>query len=369
EAGERLGPGFVARERELGQLHGYLDEALAGEGKVIFVTGGPGRGKTTLINGFAQHAMTTHPDLLAVMGSGNAYTGVGDPYLLFREALSMLTGDVESKWAAGTISHEHARRLWSTCPLTAQSLAEQGADLVGVFVSGKGKELLSRISMAMPNQKALLQALRALADRAGSGDLEQKALFEQYTQVLCQIAERHPLLLMLDDLQWADAASINLLFHLGRRLGGNRILVVGAYRPEEVAIGREDGRHHLESVLNEFKRLNGDVWIDMSHTPAEEGRQFVEAILDDEPNLLGEGFREALYAHTEGHPLFTIELLRDLQERGDLVQDQARRWVEGPHLDWSVLPARIEGVIEERIGRLEGELRELLAVASVEGED
>ena len=79
EASERLGPVFVARKSELGQLDGYLDEALAGNGKVAFVTGDPGRGKTTLINRFAQHAMDTHPDMLAVMGSGNAYTGAGDP--------------------------------------------------------------------------------------------------------------------------------------------------------------------------------------------------------------------------------------------------------------------------------------------------
>ena len=159
------------------------------------------------------------------------------------------------------------------------------------------------------------------------------------------------------------------MFHLGRRLRGNRILVLGAYRPEEITLGRADDRHPLERVLNEFKRLYGCICIDLSQEPEEEERRFVDALLDNEPNRLGDEFREALHAHTEGHPLFTIELLRDLQERGDLLQDEAERWVEGPHLDWSVLPARVEGVIEERIGRLEEELRELLAVASVEGED
>jgi hypothetical protein len=67
--------------------------------------------------------------------------------------------------------------------------------------------------------------------------------------------------------------------------------------------------------------------------------------------------------------LLTIELLRDMQERGDLVRDEAGRWVEGPVLDWEDLPDRVEGVIEERIGHLEEELCEALRVASVEEED
>jgi oligopeptide transport system substrate-binding protein len=98
-------------------------------------------------------------------------------------------------------------------------------------------------------------------------------------------------------------------------------------------------------------------------------RAFVDAIVDSEPNQLSRSFRGALYEHTGGHPLFTIELLRNMQERGDIGQDVQGRWVEGPKLDWKVMPARVEGVIEERIGRLEEDLKETLAIASVEGED
>ena len=349
EVDEVTSPVFVGRERELARLEGYLDQAQAGQGGVVFITGGPGRGKTSLLNRFAQYAMAKHPDLLAVMGSGNAYTGMGDPYLLFREALGMLGGDVQSSWAAGTLSLEHARRLWDTTPLLAQVLTEVGPDLVGVFVSGEG--LVERLSAAVPDQQVLLQRLRSTVEHrlSNPGDLAQKALFEQYTQVQYKISESHPLLLLLDDLQWADTASINLLFYLGRRLDSYPILVVGAYRPEEVAFGRGEERHPLESVLNEFKRNYGDVWIDLSAESPDEGRVFLDELLDSEPNRFSENFRGALFAHTGGHPLFTIELLRDLQERGDLVQDESGRWLEGSSLDWEVLPARVEGVIETRI--------------------
>lgn len=170
---------------------------------------------------------------------------------------------------------------------------------------------------------------------------------------------------MLDDLQWADAGSIGLLFHLGHHLNHSRILIVGIYRPVDLTLGNEGKRYPLASVVNEFQRRFGDNQIDLRKA---EGREFVELFLDTKPNRLSEPFRGALYRHTYGNPLFTIEMLRGMQERGDLIQDTAGRWIEGANIDWSTLPARIEGVIGERIGRLPPNLQELLRIASVEGE-
>ena len=75
-----------------------------------------------------------------------------------------------------------------------------------------------------------------------------------------------------------------------------------------------------------------------------------------------------LYRQTQGHPLFTIELLRGMQERGDLVQGDDDQWVEGSALNWVALPARVEAVIAERIGRLPDLLQSIVRVGSVEGE-
>jgi len=147
------------------------------------------------------------------------------------------------------------------------------------------------------------------------------------------------------------------------------VLVVCAYRPDEVALGRDGERHPLEKVLAEFKRSFGDVWVDLAQADQTEGRHFVDAFLDSEPNRLDDEFRSALFGHTEGHALFTVELLWAMQERGDLTHDEAGYWIPAPALDWAALPARVEAVIEERIGRLEDDLREVLSIASVEGED
>ena len=153
------------------------------------------------------------------------------------------------------------------------------------------------------------------------------------------------MLLLLDDVQWADAASISLLFHLGRRLAvvNSRLLIVCAYRPEEAILDRAGQRHPLAKVLREFKRTFGDVWVDLGQVEKEEDRKFVDALLDVEKNRLGERFREALFERTAGHPLFIIELLRAMQERGDVLKDTDGAWVEGSTLDWEMLPARCGG--------------------------
>jgi ABC-type oligopeptide transport system substrate-binding subunit len=145
--------------------------------------------------------------------------------------------------------------------------------------------------------------------------------------------------------------------------------LVGTYRPEEISIGRGEEQHPLEKVIAELKRIHGNVWIDLDRTVVELDKAFIDELVDTEPNRFSTEFRSSLYNHTEGHPLFTLEILRNLQARGDLVQDYDGHWIEGPELDWEVLPARVEGVIEERIGRLEDELKETLSIASVEGED
>jgi hypothetical protein len=317
------------------------------------------------MNEFAQCAMDAHPELLAASGNCNAYSGAGDPYLPFRDVMAMLTGDVETRWTAGTITRDHARRLWEAQSLVVQAVLAGGSSLVDTILSREALAL--RAAMAVPDRVDWLERLDALTRQRQTGEveLEQSHLFEQYTNILRVLADEHPLVLLLDDMQWADTGSIILLFHLGRRLTDSRILIICAYRPEEVALGRAGERHPLAKVLFEFKRTLGDVWVDLEQA---EGRQFMETFLDIEPNRLGEEFRTALFHRTGGHPLFTIELLRAMQERCDLVKEDDGYWIEAPTLDWELLPVRVEAVIEERIDRLDPELRQIVTVASVEGE-
>jgi DNA-binding SARP family transcriptional activator/predicted ATPase len=362
---------FVARERELDRLESFLQGMLEGQGKVVFVTGDAGSGKTALIHEFARRAQGANPDLLVTFGDCNTLTGIGDPYLPFSESLGLLCGDLEAELESGLLSVEQAQRLWNNLPLVIQSIVKTGPDLINSFISGTA--LIDCGKAYNPENTGWLQPLMDLLDHrrirlAGTGP-EQKDLFNQYTKVYQAIANERPLLLLLDDLQWADLGSISLLFHLGRRLEENRILIVGAFRPVEITASTEGDPHPLGKVVSEFKRTFGDIQVDLSAIEQEEGRMFVEGLLDSEPNQLEEPFRKALFSRTGGHPLFTIELLRAMEGRGDIIKDQQGQWIESRSLDWDRLPAKVEGVIEERIGRLSEEQQRLLTIASVEGEE
>ena len=317
EPAEVVHPVFVAREWELAQLDAFLDLALAGQGRVVFVTGEAGTGKTALIQEFARRAQQAHADLIVASGNCNAYTGIGDPYLPFRRILELLSGDVEARWAAGAMTREHACRLWNILPLAAHALLDAGPNLIDTFVPRAALLERAMACTQWPDVGDWLTRLDELVEREAIGrsrpSLQQSDLFEQYTRVLQALSRRVPLVLVVDDLQWADLGSISLLFHLGRHLAGSRILIAGAYRSEEVGIGREGERHPLEPVVNEIQRDYGDITVSLGQA---ESRDFVDAYLDSEPNRLGLPFREMLYRQTRGHPLFTIELLRGLQERG-----------------------------------------------------
>ncbi|MEJ2351920.1 MAG: BTAD domain-containing putative transcriptional regulator [Anaerolineales bacterium] len=365
--GETAGTAFVCRENHLARLSEHLRAALALNGRVVFVSAEAGMGKTSLLARFSSQAQQTYPDLIVASGVCTTYTGKGDPYLPFREILRMLSCDLEGKWSAGEISRGHALRLWRQLPTTIEALATRGRNLVDTFVPCEA--LLGRAVAHEEIAPELTQQLQGLLDLSQDAGLNQERIFEAYTDVLRIISEKAPLLLILDDLHWADPSSISLLFHLGRRLINAPILIVGAYRPEDVYLGREGNPHPLDSVLDEFKRLFGNTEIILGHGKWELDRRFVDALLDTEPNLLADDFRAQLTYSTRGHPLFTIEMLREMQERSDITQDQAGRWIASSTITWDALPGRVEGVIEKRINRLDPVLQEVLLTASVEGEE
>lgn len=361
-------PVFVARQSELARLDRLLEAALEGRGAVAFVNGEAGTGKTALAGEFCRRTLERHEGLVVTWGACNAATGAGDPYGPWRQVLSQLTGDIEAGTTGGGLGRSQAQRLWAIAPEAGQSIADHGVDLVETLVSGQA--MVERMATRATENPGWLEVLRRQAEFRmtvpAAADIRQSALFEQLARVVRQLAGGRPLVVVVEDLHWADSGSADLLFHLGRRLEGSRVMVIGTYRASEVALGRNGGRHPIEAVLHELKREHGDTTVEL----AQSGRpEFVDALVDSEPNDLGRSFRDALFEKTRGHALFTVELLRAMQERGELVRGEDDAWVEGPDLDWRILPARVEGALQERISRLPDQLHDLLTVAAVEGEE
>ena len=355
---------FVDRVAALGDLDEHLAAVLSGQGRTVFVVGEAGQGKTQLIRQFSRRAMDRHPTLVAVGGSSGGSSNLGDPFLPFRELLAQLTGDLEAHWRSGAISRDHARRLWNLLPQLVDALLVHAPDLLDRLVPATA--LVRRLKAASSDVNAQLR-FRNVIDSTPSpvASLDsQIALFDQCTRFLQAISRDHPLLLWLDDLQWADASSLALFFHFAQRLEGYPILVVAAYRPEEV--GALMGYNNmLERIIAEMRQHHGTAVIDLDRAP---GRHFVHAYLETMRQRLDGRFEEALYRLSGGHALFTVELVRNMQEQGFLLCDADRYWIEGPELDHGVLPARVEAVISQRVERLPDQLRHVLDTAAVEGE-
>ena len=345
----------------MGRLARYLEAALAGETGVAFVSGDAGSGKTMLLEAFATLAMTGHPDLL-VAGARCSPGGGLDPFAPLRRLADTLFGDLAGETAWPLHGRTEAGRLQDATTLVMSALARQGNGLVEVLVPAAS--IARRAGRSTP--------LAAPSSQPGSLPLSQGALFDQLMRTLAAISREQPLLLLFDDLHWVDDASAAFLAHLGRELSRSRLLVLGAYRTSTVSLGRRDARsgemtrHPLAAVVNELRREKGDIVIELDRA---DGRAFVEAYVDTQPNRLGAPFRDALYAQTGGHALFTVESLRNLQDRGELFKDEAGRWVARESLDWGELPARVEAAIAERIERLPENSRRFLSAASVQGDD
>lgn len=356
---------FVGRDEALRWLDRRLQQALEGHGQAVFVTGEAGSGKTSLVKAFTRRSLERHSDLLSASGACSAFTGSIDPYLPLIELLRGLLCDP----FAGQHSQPF-KRGWSALPAVLSALVEHGAGIANRLVSGEA--LLAR-AQALPRiSPAVIERITCLAKSGGTGAgvgkglAQQSELFSQVTAFLKAVSRAHPLILLLDDLQWADGDTLNLLFYLCRRLAGSRILLVGIYRLDDLPASERRAGFSLPSLLNELRKESGDIVLDLS---AFNGRAFVDALLDSQPNQLDDRFRAAFFQHTGGVPLFAVEMLREMQETGGLAQDAGGDWVERSPLDWETLPARIEAVIAERVSRLPPDWQQLLAAASVEGEE
>ena len=257
-------PIFVGREPELATLKGYYQQTLAGHGQICFLKGEAGAGKSTLVEEFVRQAQAENADLVVAFGSCDSQTGSGDPYLPFREIFEQLTGATDeapphSKEAKASIL-ENSRRLKKLAVLTGDLLVNMGPDLIDLFLPG-GKLIMLAGKLALNKTGWSDKYIEKLEDKKDFAKLtkeglDQGQIFEQYLNFLHAVTKKAPLVLVLEDLHWADADSLGLLFRAGRQLEGMRLMIIGTFRPNDIAMGRDGQRHPLEQVLSEMKRYS-----------------------------------------------------------------------------------------------------------------
>lgn len=311
---------FVGRQREVSRLRERYQRAARGEGGLVLVAGEPGIGKTRLV----EQAGTEARELGALVLVGHCYEGDwAPPYAPFGELL-------------------------------AACIAAAGADSVAALAAG-GAPVLARIAPAL---QALTPAGAPTADDRES----QFRLLEAVGQLFIALAERSPLVLVIDDLQWADAASLSLLRYVARVARQHRILVFCTYR--DVDVGR---LHPLTPVLNALRREVEYDLVQLVGLETPEVATFIASAAARQPSLPPE-FAEAVHEQTEGNPFFIREMLLHLRERGLLVWEGQAWALQGVNLSDFGIPEGARQVIARRVDHA-GELshRFLRAAAIFDG--
>ena len=180
-------------------------------------------------------------------------------------------------------------------------------------------------------------------------------LFDSITTFLKDAAQNQPLMLVLDDLHWADRSSLSLLEFLARELGESRLLMVGCYR--DTGLSRQ---HPLAETLAQLSREPIFRRQTLRGLAEDEFEQFIEATTGFE---LARQLTGTLYTHTEGNPFFMTEVIRLLSESGELTAEHIGT-PEGLRI-----PEGVREVIEQRLNRLSDECSQVLTTASIIGRE
>ncbi len=317
---------FVAREKELAALKERLEDAIAGRGFLMMVVGEPGIGKTRLSEELSVYARLRGAQVLL----GQCYESDGaPPYIPFVEAL---------------------RQYVATRP--PEALREEMGDAASDLA-----KLVSEIRGRVPD---LPHAPRQ------EPEAERYRLLEAVSSFLVNGSQSTPLLLILDDIHWADNPSLVLLQHLARRLPSSRILVVGTYRDVDL-----DRRHPLSEVLGQLRRerlydriLLRGLDADGVHALIAARAQLTATGTTDVPRALA----TALQEQTEGNPFFIEETIMHLVDIGAIYR-QGDRWGSDAAAIQQNIPEGVREVIGRRLSRLSDATNQALTFASVVGRE
>ncbi|MDR2988823.1 MAG: AAA family ATPase, partial [Nocardiopsaceae bacterium] len=304
---------FAGRDHELARLADSWKTATATPGVAVFIAGEPGIGKSRLA---AEFARTARVDGAAVL-YGRCGEDLDVPYQPFIEALRAFV--------------DHIPRVQLPAALGAN-----GAEL---------SRLLPELTQGLGGHTS------------SDPDTDRYRLFEAVVDWLKTTAAHRPVLLVLDDLQWATRATLLLLRHLVQTSALSAVVALGIYRDTELAQAEA-----LRELLTDLATNPAYVGINLSGLDPEAVAKMVNYEVGSEGS--GTGRAQFLVPETNGNPLFVAEMLRHLSETGTLTSHLENE-------DWRsrgmTLPEGVRSVIERRVQRLSEASRQALRIAAVVG--
>jgi len=202
------------------------------------------------------------------------------------------------------------------------------------------------------------------APRQSDPETERYLLYAAAAGLLEVAAEQEPLLLILDDLQWADGPTLSLLRHVVATGASMRVMVVGTYRDSELS--RD---HPLTALLADLHREHGVERLKLTGLQAEDLLALMEALAGHQLDQDGRVLARQITRETSGNPFFAVELLRHLTESGAIVQEDGGRWRLVGEVAELGLPQSVREVIGRRVDRLGSDARTALSAAAVIGRE
>ena len=311
---ERLAGGvFVGRRPEIDELRAGFHAALAGSGSIAQIIGEPGSGKTSLSEQLLAYAQLRGADIVR----SHCHESEGAPaYWPWVQLL----------------------RAYVSSHPTEQVLRTMGDGASAIV------ELDSEIRKRLP-EVAPAPALEPEQARF--------RLFDSVTSTFKNASADRPLVIFIDDLQWADAASLRLLQFLAREIRQTKLLVIATLRP-----GQYPSLHPLAQTLGMLAGQDANRRVMLQGLTEEEVGRFIEMTIGSTPRAT---LVRSVQQRTEGNPFFVKEVVRLLVADGKLGADDKSD-------SWTIrLPQTVREVITRRVGQVSEECHAVLATASVIG--
>ncbi|MCD6459597.1 tetratricopeptide repeat protein [bacterium] len=320
-------PKFIGRADELQNMINLFRTSTEFGLQIALVTGEAGVGKTRLMDEFFNAIKKENIQIL----KGTCFdTSIPMPYQPFRDALSVFIERDEY----------YGYSILRSLPESAK------IEILKVIPSLDQKRLGISASLALdPIQ-------------------DEYRLFDGICQVIKKISSKHPVILFLDDIHWADSASLELYSYLVRNACENHIFVCSTYRPEEVMNGNIE-RGIMASMIHKLSRIHTLERIHLKPFSKNSVAEILSSVF--KPLQYPNELVDLVFDETEGNPFFVEELLKSLIEN-KMLEYMDGRIVLKPAETIS-LPSSIRDLVLERIDKLPSELQELLRIAAAVGQE
>ncbi|KAA3618874.1 MAG: hypothetical protein DWQ05_05765 [Calditrichaeota bacterium] len=323
---------FIGREKELKKLAQLFLQTQSGKGNTVVLLGEAGVGKSSIASQLEEYARKNQA--LCLYGASLYQDGM-DAYLPFIDALR--------KYVSTDL-----RLLPEEQRMTLKSLIRTKVPLL--------MEYTERFNTTFSG------ATEPLGDENSAKGAD---LFEGILVLVSLLATMQPVVFILDDLQWADDASLKLFHYLARQIEKSRILLIGISRTDRYDLLKDGKAAKIVDVLARMSREGISEEVKISRFDRDRCDQLIDLSLEN--TIFSEDFYEKIYQETRGNAFFVIETLKYLQETDKIYFEEDAWYDRSGEIDRISVPNRIEDIFSRRLQAIDEEKREILQVAAIVG--